>query len=252
MSSRTYPPGDALIQGNQLRNIVIGTLVTKAAQTLPQNTTKTLYTVTGSAVLITGLMGVVTTAIGATATNLSVGMAPTTGTAETAGIANATAITSLAVGTWLHAPINGSASVSAPTFPATGTPQSNSNSFAISAVISANGATITNVTVNGATVGTTAGTYTVPAHGSISVAYTVATPTWTWANAKSLGTGPGGGASTLGQHVGLAGAFVAPPGTITWTTSANDTGAIAWYLHYVPLDNYPGVGIGSTQVAQVQ
>jgi hypothetical protein len=47
-------------------------------------------------------------------------------------------------------------------------------------VIGANGATITNVSINGVTVGTAAGTYVVPAYGSISIAYTVATPTWAW------------------------------------------------------------------------
>jgi hypothetical protein len=26
-------------------------------------------------------------------------------------------------------------------------------------------------------------------------------------------------------------------GTITWTTSASNTGAMRWYLTYVPLDN---------------
>jgi hypothetical protein len=251
MSSSTFPPGDALIQGYQLRNIVIGTLVKKGPLTLPQSATSTLFTITGGAVLVTGLMGLVTTAIGATATNLSTGCVPATGTAESSGIANATAITSLAAGTWIHAPINGSSTITAPSFPTTGTPVTNNNAFAVSAVISLNGATISNVSVNGVTAGAGAGTYVVPAHGTISVAYTVATPTWTWANAKTLAIGAGGGQSILGQHTGLAGAFVVPAGTITWTTSASDTGAITWYLHYVQLDSQPGVGIGSAQTAMV-
>jgi hypothetical protein len=69
---------------------------------------------------------------------------------------------------------------------ATGVAQQNTNTYPVQVVISANGATITNVSVNGITVGTAAGTYTVPAFGSISVAYTVATPTWVWTNAGGL------------------------------------------------------------------
>lgn len=41
------------------------------------------------------------------------------------------------------------------------------------------GGTMTNVTINGSTVGTGAGTYTLPALGTIVMTYTVA-PTWNW------------------------------------------------------------------------
>lgn len=66
---------------------------------------------------------------------------------------------------------------------ATGVAQQNVNTYPVQVVIAANGATITAVVVNGITVGTGAGTYTVPAFGAISVSYTVATPTWVWSNA---------------------------------------------------------------------
>ena len=71
--------------------------------------------------------------------------------------------------------------LTAPTFPATGVPVTNPSTTAVTVVISANGATITNVSVGGVTVGAGAGTYTLPGLTSISCAYTVATPTWTWA-----------------------------------------------------------------------
>lgn len=74
----------------------------------------------------------------------------------------------------------GFVTVTTPATPATGVPVQNNNAFPIRVVIGANGATITNVTVNGTTVGTAAGTYTVPAGGTISIAYTVATPTMVW------------------------------------------------------------------------
>lgn len=147
------------IQGYQLRTMVLGNLVTKAAQNLPQSATANLYTVAGGSVLVTSLLGLVSgTAIGATVTTLAVGTAPTTGTANTAGIATATAITSLEIGTWVG-------------------PQASAGKA---------------------------------------------------------------GALVAGAHAGDALftplPFVVPAGTITWTTSASDTGQMAWYLTYVPLD----------------
>jgi hypothetical protein len=150
-----------IIQPNQVLTIQFGLLVTKAAATLPQTATATLYTVAGGNVLVTSMFGLVSgTAMGATATTLAIGTAPTTGTAETAGIATATAVTSLEIGSWVSV-------------------QSSSG-------------------VGGALVsGGHAGTV-VFAHGTTS--------------------------------------FVVAPGTITWTTSASDTGKMAWYLTYIPLD----------------
>lgn len=70
--------------------------------------------------------------------------------------------------------------VTTPAVPATTVTAPNSNNFPCQVVIAANGATITAVTVNAVGVGTTAGTYVVPAGGTISITYTVATPTWVW------------------------------------------------------------------------
>jgi hypothetical protein len=75
-----------------------------------------------------------------------------------------------------------------PAVPATGVAQQNVNLYPVTVVISPNGATITNVSVNGVTVGTAAGTYTVPSAGSISIAYSVATPTWVWSDAAAAAT----------------------------------------------------------------
>ena len=50
------------------------------------------------------------------------------------------------------------------------------------------------------------------------------------------------GALVVGGNAGAAlflhtpAGFVVPAGTISWTTSASDTGKMAWYLTYVPLD----------------
>lgn len=64
--------------------------------------------------------------------------------------------------------------------PATGVNFQNPFYYGVQVVISANGATISNVSVNGTTVGTGAGTYFLQPGQVISVAYTVATPTWVW------------------------------------------------------------------------
>jgi hypothetical protein len=75
-----------------------------------------------------------------------------------------------------------------PTVGATGVVAVNPTPFVATVVIAANGATISAVKVGGAgqtyaqaaSAGTAAGTYVVPPNGVIGIAYTVATPTWTW------------------------------------------------------------------------
>ena len=89
------------LQGYQLRELLFGTPVNKAAQVLPSNTTGGLYTVSGGAVLVTSLLGHVSTACGTAVTTLALGFTPLTGTAENSGIATATAVTSLEKGTWV-------------------------------------------------------------------------------------------------------------------------------------------------------
>lgn len=69
------------------------------------------------------------------------------------------------------------ASVNAPSFPSSGTPQVSTYSDPVIVTISSG--TVTNVTVNGSTVGTGDGSYVLPALGSITVTYT-GSPTWTW------------------------------------------------------------------------
>lgn len=72
-----------------------GNFAYKAPQNIPTAQTP-LFTLSGGAVLVTGLLGLITTAIGATVSSLSVG---TTGNAT--AICAATAITSKPAGTWV-------------------------------------------------------------------------------------------------------------------------------------------------------
>lgn len=67
-----------LIQGDQLRSLLFGTTVSKAYPTLAVET-KTLFNVTGGKVLITSIVGEVTTAI-TVANTVKLQANPTTGT----------------------------------------------------------------------------------------------------------------------------------------------------------------------------
>jgi hypothetical protein len=87
-----------IVQGYQLRELLLGTQVIKAATAFPQTATATLYTVTGGQILVTSFTGVVTTAT-TTDPVLTIGTAPTVGTADTDGIATTTALTSAELGT---------------------------------------------------------------------------------------------------------------------------------------------------------
>ena len=84
----------------------------------------------------------------------------------------------------------------APAVPLTTVSAVNPVPVAATVIITAGTSVISNVTIAGTTAGTAAGTYTVPAGASISVAYTVAAPTWAW-------TWPAMPASTVGLVSGV-------------------------------------------------
>lgn len=102
--------------------------------------------------------------------------------AELSGAMELTANSELWAG--LAAAIDPATAVATPATPATGNAVQNPNPYPVQVIIGANGATITAVVVNGITVGVAAGTYTIPAYGALSIAYTVATPTMVWSNAS--------------------------------------------------------------------
>lgn len=85
-----------LIQGSQLRTINFGTKVDQPAKTVPQNALSSLFTVTGGRVIVTGIVGEVTTVIGGTTPSAKLVANPTVG-ADT-DIVTAVAITADAVG----------------------------------------------------------------------------------------------------------------------------------------------------------
>jgi hypothetical protein len=68
-----------LIQGDQLRALRYGQKVDRATATLPQTTAGSLFTVTGGRVVVTSILGEVTTAIQNQANNTKLQSVPTTG-----------------------------------------------------------------------------------------------------------------------------------------------------------------------------
>lgn len=80
--------------------------------------------------------------------------------------------------------VDGGSGFTTPAVPSSTTPVTNTSPLPASVVIT--GGTLSNVSVNGVTVGTGDGTYTVPAGATIAVTYSAA-PTWTWTLVTTFG-----------------------------------------------------------------
>lgn len=66
-----------LIQGDQLRSLLVGVRVARATAALPQTTTSTLFTISTGEVLLTSIFGEVTTVIQTQANNTKLTFDPT-------------------------------------------------------------------------------------------------------------------------------------------------------------------------------
>jgi len=71
---------DRVFKGIAARRNILGARVSKATAALPQGTVDPLFTILGGRVLLTGLVGEVTTAIQSAAANIKIQSNPTTGT----------------------------------------------------------------------------------------------------------------------------------------------------------------------------
>ncbi|NUS24428.1 MAG: hypothetical protein HOV92_09415 [Streptomyces sp.] len=69
-----------ILQGDQTRTILLGSKVDRATAALPQTTQSALFTVAGGRVIITSIVGEVTTVIQTQANNTKIVSNPTTGT----------------------------------------------------------------------------------------------------------------------------------------------------------------------------
>ncbi len=236
MNALLYPPG-LYYSGRQISDSVVGTQIIKGPLSLPQNATANLFTVTGGSVMVIALVGQVTTTIGATANQLAVGLAPLSGSPNTSGFGDSLAINGVVAGTIINMPFSvgvAGSNLVAPVIPSSGQPVTNNYHGTVDVTVS--GGTLSNVVVNGVSVGTGDGTYRVPAHGQITLTYSVA-PTWTWASSSALVSNSNGVLNVPRPHI-------IPAGTITWTTTASSTGAIKWYLDFIQLDSQPGFHFG--------
>lgn len=88
-----------IVAGPQIRQIAYGIKVDKATAALPQTTASTLFTVSGGRVIMTGLLGEVTTVIQTQANATKLKSVPTTGT--TVDLCATKDITALEVGGFL-------------------------------------------------------------------------------------------------------------------------------------------------------
>lgn len=92
-----------LLQGDQLRALRFGASVSNSSgKTVPQNATSTIFTVSGGRVMVTSLVGKVTTVIGGTTPALKLVATPTTGSAN--DLCTTGTITSDEVGTQYSIP----------------------------------------------------------------------------------------------------------------------------------------------------
>jgi hypothetical protein len=92
-----------LLSPKGIRTALLGVKVDRATATLPQGATGSIFTVAGGRVVVTSLVGEVTTVVGATVTTIKVTSTPTTGSAV--DLTSTTAITSLEVGGHISLPL---------------------------------------------------------------------------------------------------------------------------------------------------
>lgn len=140
------------IQGQALRTNAYGPTVVRAPAVIPATATGALFNVVGGNIIITSIVGQVTTVMSATATNLKLNVLNTAAGGAGTDICANVLVTSLAVGTLFSAPSVGSA-------------------------------------------------------------------------------------GTVGAAVGQNNELVVGIGTVRAITDATNTGAMKWYINYIPLDN---------------
>lgn len=100
-------------------------------------------------------------------------------------------------------------------------------------ITTAAGATVTTLALGTAP---TTGTASTTGIATATAITSLEAGTWVGVQASSGKGGALVAGGNAGAVVFAATPFVVPVGTITWTTSASDTGQMAWWLTYVPLD----------------
>lgn len=89
----------------QVLGVLYGLQVTGGAKTLPAGTSGDIFTIAGGRIIVTSLIGKITTAIQNQACTLSIGNKPSGGSAQASSLCTATAIANLALGTFVAPPL---------------------------------------------------------------------------------------------------------------------------------------------------
>ncbi len=97
------------ISPNGIRTAQLGVKVDRATAVLPSGTLGNIFTVSGGRVLVTSLVGEVTTVLGAGANTITIGVAPTVGVGSATVLGTALTITTAAVGSHFSAAVSGAA-----------------------------------------------------------------------------------------------------------------------------------------------
>lgn len=92
-----------------VRTALFGVKVDRATAVLPSSTLGNIFTVAGGRVVITSLVGEVTTVLGAGANTITIGTAPTVGVGSATALGTAATITTAAVGSHVAANPGGAA-----------------------------------------------------------------------------------------------------------------------------------------------
>jgi hypothetical protein len=98
-----------------IRTAIYGTKIERATAALPASALGNIFTVTTGRIVVTSLVGEVTTVLGAGANTLTIGYAPTVGTGSATALGTSATITTAAVGSHFAANPGGATVIDAST-----------------------------------------------------------------------------------------------------------------------------------------
>jgi hypothetical protein len=106
--------------------------------------------------------------------------------------------------------------------------------FLAGLVTTALGATVTTLSLGNTPTGGSAANTSIATAGTVTSkpVGTLFVPTW----ASGVGSTPVI-VSAIQYQAGSVQSFLVPAGTITWTSSANDTGQMKWFCSWLPIDS---------------
>ena len=98
-----------IVSSSGIRTAIYGTKVERATAALPSSTLGNIFTIGTGRIVVTSLVGEVTTVLGAGANTITIGYAPTVGTGSATALGTSATITTAAVGSHIAANPGGAA-----------------------------------------------------------------------------------------------------------------------------------------------